>query len=75
MNKNIRIEDNKVFLCCGKTRCPSIVKDESSIDSYIVTDDYKGSVKLTKDQLEAVREALSYLEELPEANQVDLKEK
>lgn len=74
MNKNIRIEDNKVFLCCGKTRCPSIVKDQETADSYIVTDDYEGSVKLTKDQLEAVREALNYLEELPEAHQVNLEE-
>ena len=74
MNKNIRIEDNKIFLCCGKARCPSIVKDEETTDSYIVTDDYEGSVKLTKDQLEAVREALNYLEELPEAHQVNLEE-
>ena len=74
MNKNIRIEDNKVFLCCGKTRCPSITKDEGTTDSYIVTDDYEGSVKLTKDQLEAVREALNYLEELPESHEVNLEE-
>jgi hypothetical protein len=74
MNKNIRIEEGKVLLCCGKTRCPSIAKDENSSGSFIITDDYEGSVKLTRDQLEAVSEALNYLEELPESNQVNIKE-
>ena len=74
MNKNIRIEDGKVLLCCGKARCPSIAKEEGSTENFIIQDDYEGSVKLTKEQLEAVTEALGYLESLPESQQVNLKE-
>lgn len=72
MNKNIRIEEGKVLLCCGKARCPSIAKEEGATNSFIITDDYDGSVKLTKEQLESVSEALNYLEELPEAHQVNV---
>ena len=72
MNKNIKIEEGRVLLCCGKARCPSIAKEEGISDSFIITDDYEGSVKLTKRQLEAVSEALDYLEELPESHQVNV---
>ena len=72
MNKNIRIEEGKVLLCCGKARCPSIAKEEGATDSFIIKDDYEGSVKLTKEQLAAVSEALNYLEEIPESHQVDV---
>ena len=74
MNKNIRIEDGKVLLCCGKAKCPSIAKEEGSTENFIIEDDYEGSVKLTKDQLQAVTEALGYLENLPESQQVNLEE-
>lgn len=64
MNKDIKIEEGRVLLCCGKGRCPSI--EEESKDTFIIKDDYKGSVKLTKDQLYAVSTALRYFEEKEE---------
>lgn len=72
MNKNIRIEEGRVLLCCGKARCPSIAKEEGSNENFIIEDDFEGSVKLTKQQLEAVSEALAYLEQLPESHKVDV---
>lgn len=74
MNKNIRFENGRVFLCCGKTKCPSIAKEEGSTDSFIIKDDYEGSVKLTKEQLEAVSEALNYLDDVPESHEVNFTE-
>lgn len=72
MNKNIRIEEGRILLCCGKAKCPSIAKEEGSTENFIIHDDFEGSIKLTKEQLEAVSEALNYLDQLPESHQVDI---
>lgn len=59
---NIRKEGSSVLLCCGKGRCPAIKKIEHEEASYSLTDDYGGEVKLTKEQLMVIQEALEELD-------------
>ena len=55
---NIKFQSpNTILLCCGKKGCPSIVKESG--DSYTLTDDFGGSVKLNKDELNAIQEAVT----------------
>lgn len=57
---NIKREGDSVLLCCGKGRCPAIKKNNNN--EYTLTDDYGGKVKLTKDQLSVIQEALKELD-------------
>ena len=59
---NIRKEGNSVLLCCGKGRCPAIKKIKHKEASYSLTDDYGGEVKLTKEQLMVIQEAIEELD-------------
>jgi hypothetical protein len=63
---NTRLEGKQILLCCGKGRCPAIQKDEESkgSDNFIITDDFGGSVKLERDQLFAIKEALERINDI-----------
>lgn len=58
---NIKLENNQVFLCCGKGRCPVLKKSEEKPKHYTLKDDFGGEVSLTKDQLLVIKEALEAL--------------
>jgi hypothetical protein len=62
MNKNIKKEGKSVLLCCGRARCPAIKKSEKQKDHYDLTDDFGGSVSLTRDQLLVIRDAVKELD-------------
>jgi len=52
-------QSDKIVLCrkgsgCG---CPTIKKSEDG--NFIITDDYEGSVRLTSDEMEMLRDALN----------------
>jgi len=48
----------KIFtLCRGKGCCPELFEDNNG--NYILVDDYRGSVKLTKDELIILNEKLN----------------
>lgn len=55
---NLRQEGNKLLLCCGSKRCPSL---EIVDNNVILTDDDKNSVKLTVEQASLINEALQKL--------------
>lgn len=57
---NIKREGNSVLLCCGKGRCPALKKTEN--DMYSLKDDFGGEVKLSKEQLNVIQEALKELD-------------
>ncbi len=60
---NIRREGESVLLCCGKGRCPAIKKsNEENANEYLLTDDYGGEVRLTRDQISVIQEALQELD-------------
>ena len=63
---NTRLENKSILLCCGKGRCPAIKRDEDQKDSdnFIITDDFGGSIKLNKDQLFAIQEALTRINDI-----------
>lgn len=61
---NIKIENKEILLCCGRGRCPSISRDESSDNKemFLLKDDFGGSIKLDKQQLSAIKEAFNNLD-------------
>jgi len=63
---NTRLEGNSILLCCGKGRCPAIKRDDKSKESenFILTDDFGGSIKLDRDQLFAIKEALDQIDDI-----------
>jgi hypothetical protein len=61
---NTRLEGNTILLCCGKNRCPSISKDVEDKGKFLIKDDFGGVVKLEKDQLLAIREALDKIDDI-----------
>ena len=63
---NTRLEGKSILLCCGKGRCPAIKRDEESneADNFILTDDFGGSIKLEKNQLLAIKEALDQIDDI-----------
>lgn len=63
---NTRIENNSILLCCGKGRCPAIKRDSQDKDNenFILTDDFGGSIKLEKDQLFAIKEAIDRINDI-----------
>lgn len=62
--KNIKIEGNSVLLCCGKGKCPALTKDVQEEGMFSLTDDFGGKVKLNKDQLLAIQEAVEASEKI-----------
>ena len=61
---NIKVENKEILLCCGRGRCPAIKRNEEENDSYIITDDFGGSIKLDSKQLNAISEALEKLNDI-----------
>jgi hypothetical protein len=61
---NIKIENKEILLCCGRGRCPSISRDESSNEKemFLLKDDFGGFVKLDREQLNAIKEAFNNLD-------------
>ena len=54
---NIKIQSqNNILLCCGKKGCPSIKREDAN--SYILTDDLGGQIKLNAEELKAIPEAI-----------------
>jgi hypothetical protein len=54
-----RMKDGRLFLCCGKARCPSISKKD---DMIFITDDFGGKVKIPHDQAKLIDKALKILD-------------
>lgn len=55
---------NTIKLCRKGSCCPIV--ERVTEDEYTIADDYNGKVKLTKDQLQMVKESLEYFEQNPE---------
>ena len=64
----LRIENDSVFMCCGKARCPAIKKtDQTNEDGesfYLITDDFGGSVKIPESQALIISEAAEKAKEI-----------
>ncbi len=58
---NIKIDGSSVLLCCGKNRCPALSKNKDD-KTFSLTDDFGGKVKLTKEQLQSIQEALNHFD-------------
>ncbi len=54
-----RINKEKIFLCCGKARCPSVSKGEDGM--ILITDDFGGMVKMPHDQANMINGALELM--------------
>lgn len=55
----LRPEGQKIFMCCGKARCPSVqVNEEGLIE---IEDDYGNSVKMKKEEADLIKGAVSQL--------------
>tara|TARA_B100001094_G_C17963389_1_gene686601 strand:+ start:500 stop:718 length:219 start_codon:yes stop_codon:yes gene_type:complete len=59
MNKNLRIEGAKVFMCCGKAGCPSVeYNDEGLVE---ISDDHGNKVKMEESQARLIAQAVKEL--------------
>lgn len=57
----LREEGNRIFMCCGKAKCPSVeVNEEGLIE---IKDDYGNSVKMKKEEATLIKAAVSQLNE------------
>jgi hypothetical protein len=54
------LNKNEVALCRAGSCCPRVKKVND--DEFLLTDDYNGSVKITKDQLTMLRETIEHFE-------------
>ena len=54
-----RINKEKIFLCCGKARCPSVSKGKDGM--ILITDDFGGMVKIPIDQANMIKGAIEIL--------------
>jgi hypothetical protein len=59
----LKKEGNSILLCCGKARCPELKKSTTKKGHYQLSDDFGGSVLLTKEQLLIVEEAVAQLDD------------
>lgn len=58
----LRPEGNKIFMCCGKAKCPSV--NLSGNDMIEISDDYGNTVKMKKDEARLITEAVNKLKDL-----------
>lgn len=56
------INNNSVRLCRAGSCCPIVEK--VSDNEYSITDDFEGKVKITKDQLSILKEAIDHFEKM-----------
>jgi hypothetical protein len=61
MNKNLRIEGNRVFMCCGKAGCPSVGFSPEGLIEII--DDHGNKVKMEESQAKLIAQAVKELSE------------
>ena len=58
-NYYLRPEGNKIFMCCGKQKCPNVeITDEELVQ---ISDDYGNSVKMKKEEAELITAAVNQL--------------
>jgi hypothetical protein len=57
-NYYLRPEGNKIFMCCGKAKCPSVSVEEGMIK---IEDDFGGFVKMKKEEAELIKSAVENL--------------
>lgn len=50
---------NTVKLCRAGSCCPIV--ERKSDDEYVITDDFEGNVKITKDQMRMLKDAIDVL--------------
>ena len=61
MNKNLRIEGSRVFMCCGKSGCPSVeINKEGLVE---IKDDFGNKVVMKKAEAELLPAAVKRLNE------------
>lgn len=58
---DLKKEGDSILLCCGKARCPALKKTKGKKGFYELSDDFGGKVRLTKDQLSLISDALKEL--------------
>jgi hypothetical protein len=51
-----RLDQNTIMLCRKNSCCPKVITEESG--NIKITDDFGGEVKLTKDEVEMLKELL-----------------
>jgi hypothetical protein len=56
----LRPEGNKIFMCCGKQKCPNVEIIED--DMIQISDDYGNSVKMKKEEAGLLSQAVKQLE-------------
>ena len=56
---SIRLEGNKVFMCCGKAGCPSVEIDQEGLVN--ISDDFGGCVKMKPEEAELIKGAIEKL--------------
>lgn len=56
------LNNNSVRLCRAGSCCP--VVEKVGEDEYSITDDYQGKVKITKEQLSILKEAIAHFEKM-----------
>jgi hypothetical protein len=55
----LRPEGNRVFMCCGKQRCPSVQFNDEGL--ITIEDDYGNSVKMKKEEAALIKGAVQSL--------------
>ena len=59
MNKNLRIEGARVFMCCGKAGCPSVEYNTEGLVE--IKDDHGNKVKMEESQARLIAQAVEEL--------------
>jgi hypothetical protein len=54
------VDKNTVRLCRAGSCCPVVEKNDEN--SFTISDDYNGKVKMTKDELRMLKEAIEHFE-------------
>ena len=58
----LRSEGNKVFMCCGKAKCPSVSVGKKGMIE--ISDDFGNTVKMHKGEAKLLTEAVEKLKDL-----------
>lgn len=57
----LREEGNRIFMCCGKSGCPSVAVDEEGLIN--ISDDFGNTVKMKKEEANLMSQAVAKLSE------------
>lgn len=41
----------EISLCCGRRKCPKVIRPEEGEELYTITDDYGGEVKMREKEI------------------------